>query len=169
MIGAGTIINPILKVVTTVVILGAVYLFIVRPVLDTTEDLTNSATQQSKQALADADARSEAISLDIATNRSESFANSLRSQWPEASREVTDCVRAANKDAKAMEKCADLGSELTSQGLSPRNVSLSYANSLSAQGDSAGAAQVESCVEEAAVNVKALQRCRDLADRLLFG
>jgi hypothetical protein len=38
MLGAGTIINPIIKVVTTAAILAAAYLFIVRPVLDTTED-----------------------------------------------------------------------------------------------------------------------------------
>ena len=36
MLGAGTIINPIIKIVTTVVVLGAVYLFIVKPILDTT-------------------------------------------------------------------------------------------------------------------------------------
>jgi hypothetical protein len=39
MLGAGTVINPIIKIVTTVVILGAVYLFIVKPTLDTTNDL----------------------------------------------------------------------------------------------------------------------------------
>lgn len=39
MLGAGTIINPILKIVTTVAILAAVYLFIVKPVLDTTDDV----------------------------------------------------------------------------------------------------------------------------------
>jgi hypothetical protein len=36
MLGAGTVINPIIKIVTTIVILGAVYLFIVKPALDTT-------------------------------------------------------------------------------------------------------------------------------------
>jgi hypothetical protein len=36
-IGAGTIINPIIKIVTVVAILAATYLFIVKPVLDTTE------------------------------------------------------------------------------------------------------------------------------------
>ena len=36
MLGAGTIINPILKVVTTVAILAAAYIFIVKPILDTT-------------------------------------------------------------------------------------------------------------------------------------
>jgi hypothetical protein len=36
MLGAGTVINPLIKIITTVVILGAVYLFIVKPALDTT-------------------------------------------------------------------------------------------------------------------------------------
>ena len=37
MIGAGTIINPILKIATVVAVLAAVYFFIIKPVLDTTE------------------------------------------------------------------------------------------------------------------------------------
>jgi hypothetical protein len=37
MLGAGTVINPIIKTVTVVAILAASYLFIVKPVLDTTE------------------------------------------------------------------------------------------------------------------------------------
>jgi hypothetical protein len=36
MLGAGTFVNPLIKVVTTVIILGAVYLFFVKPALDTT-------------------------------------------------------------------------------------------------------------------------------------
>jgi hypothetical protein len=39
MLGAGTVIGPILKIVTTVAILGAAYLFIVKPVLDTTDSV----------------------------------------------------------------------------------------------------------------------------------
>jgi hypothetical protein len=38
MLGAGTVINPIIKIVTTIIVLGAVYLFIVKPVLDTTNE-----------------------------------------------------------------------------------------------------------------------------------
>jgi hypothetical protein len=38
MIGAGTVINPIIKIVTTVIILGAVYLLFVKPALDTTNN-----------------------------------------------------------------------------------------------------------------------------------
>jgi hypothetical protein len=37
MIGAGTVINPIIKIVTVVAVLAATYVFIVRPALDTTE------------------------------------------------------------------------------------------------------------------------------------
>ncbi len=39
MFGAATVINPLIKIVTTVVILGAVYLFIVKPTIDTTSDV----------------------------------------------------------------------------------------------------------------------------------
>jgi hypothetical protein len=49
MIGAGTIINPIIKIVTTVVILGAVYLFIVKPALDTTETISENFDTSSIQ------------------------------------------------------------------------------------------------------------------------
>ena len=42
MLGAGTVINPIIKVITTVLILGAVYLFIVKPALDTTNNAFDS-------------------------------------------------------------------------------------------------------------------------------
>jgi hypothetical protein len=38
MLGAGTIINPIIKIVTTVAILAAVYFFIVKPIGDTTSN-----------------------------------------------------------------------------------------------------------------------------------
>jgi hypothetical protein len=38
MLGAGTVINPLIKIITTVAILGAVYLFIVKPALDTTNN-----------------------------------------------------------------------------------------------------------------------------------
>lgn len=42
MIGAGTIINPILKIVTTVAILAAVYFFILKPILDTGEEISGN-------------------------------------------------------------------------------------------------------------------------------
>jgi hypothetical protein len=50
MIGAGTFINPLLKIITTVVILGAIYLLFVRPILDTTEDAFNTVGPAIQQA-----------------------------------------------------------------------------------------------------------------------
>ncbi len=168
MIGAGTIINPILKIVTTVAILGAAYIFIVKPVLDTTESISGDVAEQTRQAQINAGKASEDFDLNFAKDRAESFASSLRTQWPQAAREVTTCVREADKDAKAMGRCDDFGHELVTQGQSPRNFSLSYADSLSAQGKTAESAQVERCVEDAEFSIRELQRCRDLADRLLF-
>lgn len=45
MIGAGTVINPIIKVATTVAILAAVYFFFVKPALDTTEHISDGINQ----------------------------------------------------------------------------------------------------------------------------
>ncbi|MFL5869800.1 MAG: hypothetical protein ACJ75R_01870 [Solirubrobacterales bacterium] len=38
MLGAGTFINPLIKLITTLIILGAIYLFFVKPALDTTNN-----------------------------------------------------------------------------------------------------------------------------------
>jgi len=168
MIGAGTIINPILKVVTTVAILGAAYIFIVKPVLDTTENITDDVSRQTQQALKNSSAASDEFDLNFAKDRSESFANSLGGTWPAAAREVRNCVRAADSSVREMERCDEMGQELVSQAQSDRNFALSYANSLSAQGNSAAAAQVEKCVEEAEFSVREHEKCRALADRLLF-
>jgi hypothetical protein len=53
MIGAATIINPVIKIVTTVAILAAAYLLIVKPVLETTDNVVDrsfDAFDQSFQA-----------------------------------------------------------------------------------------------------------------------
>ena len=169
MIGAGTIINPIIKVVTTVAILGAVYLFFVKPALDTAEDISGDVGASVQRAQDEALARSEQIALDSLESRAESYGNSLRSSWPEASRAVRECSKEAKGDARAMEKCVDLGSTITTQVQSNRNFARSYASSLDAQGRAADSAEVLRCVEQAGFKVGAMQRCRNLADRLLFG
>ena len=46
MIGAGTFISPLLKILTTVAILAAAYFFIVKPVLDTTDNAINRGFEQ---------------------------------------------------------------------------------------------------------------------------
>ncbi|HEX6115646.1 MAG TPA: hypothetical protein VFY99_01005 [Solirubrobacterales bacterium] len=46
MIGAGTFISPLLKILTTVAILAAAYFFIVKPVLETTDNAINRGFDQ---------------------------------------------------------------------------------------------------------------------------
>jgi len=50
MIGAGTIISPIIKVVTTVAILAAIYLFIIKPTLDTAEGITSGVSESINES-----------------------------------------------------------------------------------------------------------------------
>jgi hypothetical protein len=50
MLGAGTVINPIVRIVTTVAILAAVYFFIVKPVLDTTDNVVNQSFDRFDQS-----------------------------------------------------------------------------------------------------------------------
>ncbi len=51
MIGAGTIISPIIKVVTTVAILAAIYFFFVKPTLNTTENISNSISENISESV----------------------------------------------------------------------------------------------------------------------
>ena len=50
MLGAGTIINPIIKIVTTVAILAAVYFFIVKPTLDTTNEVVGESLESFNES-----------------------------------------------------------------------------------------------------------------------
>jgi hypothetical protein len=168
-IGAGTVINPIIKVVTTVIILAAVGIFIVKPVLDTTDkaiDSVNtgirSAQQQSQQTNID-------VNLGAARSRAESYTSSLQTGWPAAARQVRSCIDRAGDNVGAMERCADLGLKLVHTVQSDRTFALSYADSLAAQGRGAESERVRACVKQAGFAPAAMERCRNLADNLLFG
>ena len=78
-------------------------------------------------------------------------------------------MKRAGTDAGAMERCDERGQRLVQTVHSDRSFALSYADSLAAQGDGAGASQVERCVKGAGFKPAAMERCRDLADDLLFG
>ena len=77
MLGAGTVINPMIKVITTVAILAAVGIFIVSPVLDTTEKAIDSVNavgaatgiEQGQQASDARAARSAARAAPSPTRR----------------------------------------------------------------------------------------------------
>lgn len=169
MIGAGTFINPIVKIVTTIAILGAMYVFFVRPALDTAETITEEVGRQTQAATQSASSSATQFDLTFARSRAQSFSDSLRSTWPQASHEVRDCVKAAGKDAKAMVRCDKFGESVVHRVQSNRSFARSYATSLDAQGKTAQADEVIRCVESAGFKVGPMQRCRNLADRYLFG
>jgi hypothetical protein len=168
-IGAGTVINPIVKIVTTVVILGAVYLFIVRPVLDTTEKVVDQTAAQFERSQRDAAKQSAQMDLDLSKSRTSSFINSLQSGWPAAAREVKDCVRAAGNEPGSYTRCEELAETLVHTVQSDYNFATSYADSLASSGRAAEAERVRDCVDRADFRMGPMQRCRNLADRLLFG
>jgi hypothetical protein len=68
-----------------------------------------------------------------------------------------------------MDRCDALGQRLAHAVQSDRSFALSYADSLNAQGNGSAAERVEACVKRAGYRPAAMQRCRNLADDLLFG
>ena len=169
MIGAGTVINPIIKVVTTVAILAAVGLFVVKPILDTTENAIDQAGQASRNATQQSQDAFHDSQVQSAKSRASSYAQSLQSGWPAASREVRGCLHKAGSDLGELNRCVSLAQRLVTTVQSDRSFALSDAESLASQGDAAGANRVEECVKRAGFETAAMQRCRDLADHLLFG
>ena len=111
MLGAGTVINPIIKIVTTVAILAAVYFFIVKPTLDTTEDITERSFQHSvetrediqesvRESLREAQqiARQAGTQVEIPRSVKDSQARSQR---------LLDCVQRADQDVVKIQACND--------------------------------------------------------------
>ena len=102
MIGAGTIISPIIKIVTTVAILAAVYFFIVKPTLDTTESITNNAFESLDIPAAVApnvqDSIREAQKLQNKAQKASS------AQINEASK-LLDCITDASGDVDKITAC----------------------------------------------------------------
>ena len=104
MIGAGTVINPIIKIVTTVAILAAVYFFAIKPVLDTTEDVTNKTF--------DSIPNSAEISNDIdsALNGVEGVDNVPEIEIPESAKQAQrmgDCITRAAPDVDKINRCVE--------------------------------------------------------------
>lgn len=101
MIGAGTFINPLLKIVTTVAILAAVYYFMVRPILDTTEkafDVANPALENAQQQLNEAFSQAEQQ-----IQGTQTFDYTVTGP-PKQVRRVTRCVERASNVAQ-IQRC----------------------------------------------------------------
>jgi hypothetical protein len=97
MIGAGTIINPIIKIVTTVVILGACYLFFVKPVLDTTE---NTFEQFGLDGL------SETFD-DLPSDIQDQVDSALEGTDRSGASRLGDCITRVQPDTAKIQRCVD--------------------------------------------------------------
>jgi hypothetical protein len=99
MLGAGTVINPIIKIVTTVAILGAVYLFFVKPALDTTEHISDSVNESisgSFDGFDDAFDQAKNAGVTIKEPSSQKESNKLLA-----------CVQGAGQDVNELQRCAE--------------------------------------------------------------
>jgi hypothetical protein len=167
-LGAETVIGPIIKLVVTVAILAAVGIFIVKPILDTTENISHDVNESVRNSINQGNQASQQAQFNAARSQANGYALSLQSGWPAASREVKRCIAGANAQAE-MERCVELGKRLVFTVQSDRSFALSNAQSLDAQGDGAAADRVRECVHDAGFEVAAMNRCRALANDLIFG
>jgi hypothetical protein len=101
MIGAGTIISPIIRIVTTVAILAAVYFFIVKPTLDTTntafESIGNLEVPEAVSPQIE-DTIREAQQLQRKANKASA------AQIDQASK-LLDCINDAGGDVDKISNC----------------------------------------------------------------
>jgi hypothetical protein len=113
MLGAGTFLSALLRIVTTVAILAAVYFFIVKPVLHTTEEVTkrinpNAAIHSADRAIRRANVQSRraqrrALRQARVTIRKVTTHTSGSAKAPLA---IVHCIERANGDVDKIEACS---------------------------------------------------------------
>jgi hypothetical protein len=123
MLGADTFVSALLRIVGTVAVLAAVYFFIVKPVLHTTEKVSHDASRQSRQnqrivqrnirraqrqanravRQAGLQAHQATIQVQKATHGHAGQAN--LSGLPKDARRVIRCLQNANGNVTKLERC----------------------------------------------------------------
>ncbi len=103
MIGAGTIISPIIKIVTTVAILGAIYLFFVKPTLDTTENISNSISENISDSVDSFDNFAPDVQKDVkkAVKEAQKASGSNSNEIDK----LFDCIDNAGTDVDKINNC----------------------------------------------------------------
>ena len=113
MVGAGTFLNPLLKVLATVAVLAASYFFIVKPILDTTNDTIDRAFDESDQIQ-----KSVQQSINQANKQAQQQSGGSVSfeatglSAKEAER-IQQCVAEAAGDVNALQACGQLAERLS--------------------------------------------------------
>jgi hypothetical protein len=103
MIGAGTIISPIIKIVTTVAILGAIYLFFVKPTLDTTENISSSISESVGESIDGFDNFAPDIQKDV--DRALKQAEKATGSQTASVNKLLDCINDASGNVEKISAC----------------------------------------------------------------
>lgn len=97
MVGAGTFINPLIKIVTTIAILAAVYFFFVKPVIDTTNDAFDKFVPDGFSETFDG------FPTDIQDQINEAFEGNGEAR----ATKLGNCVTKARQDTDRIQRCVD--------------------------------------------------------------
>ena len=97
MIGAGTFINPLVRIITVVAILAAVYFFAIKPILDTTNNTINRAFDQSQPLIDRAN--------NLARSSGATKIHIPQSASTQKAERLLHCVQRAAPDVKGIEAC----------------------------------------------------------------
>ena len=112
MVGAGTFLNPLLKVVATVAVLAASYFFIVKPILDTTNDTIDRAFDESDQIQ-----RSVQQSINQANRQAQQGGGNVEFEatglTTKQAERIQQCVAEAAGDVNALQACGQLAQRLS--------------------------------------------------------
>jgi hypothetical protein len=104
MIGAGTFINPLLKIITVVAVLGATYIFILEPILDTTEDITDSVNNSIGESLQSTNNQIDKALEQSGATQTVEIPQSAQDSLKEANR-LLDCIQRANGNVEKIQRC----------------------------------------------------------------
>jgi hypothetical protein len=104
MVGAGTFINPLLKIITVVAILGATYIFILEPVLDTTEDISDNVNNSISESVQSTNEQIDKALRQSGAAQTVEIPQSSQYSIKEASK-LLDCIRRANGNVDKIQRC----------------------------------------------------------------
>jgi F0F1-type ATP synthase membrane subunit b/b' len=132
MLGADTFVSALLRIVGTVAVLAAVYFFIVKPVLHTTEKVSHDvqksqnqafhqsqanqrqvqrtvrqAQRQANQAIRQAgiQAHQATVQVQKQVKKAATGAHANTSGLPKSAQRVINCIQHANGDVAKLERC----------------------------------------------------------------
>jgi hypothetical protein len=113
MVGAGTFLNPLLKIVTVVAVLAASYFFIVKPILDTTEGTIDRAFEESDQIQKSVQQSIKEANQQAQQQGAGNVEFEASGLSPKQAEKIQNCVTQAAGDVNALQACGELANRLS--------------------------------------------------------